>query len=209
MPCNYTKTLYNMEEIIQKLNAIYLLPEELELLLRRVIRRDVVRKKQKLLRQGQICTRLYFIEQGLLRLYVKHGDKDRSTWFMLEGDITTAVTSFFGRIPSPETIEALENTVVWSVSWQELQDLYERWPGFRKVGQYYTEKYYCQDDRLKMQLLTKSPGGFYDYLRENFPGIVERVPTKYLATLMGVTVQTLMAIKRNKTGRQNPNQDKK
>jgi CRP-like cAMP-binding protein len=185
-----------MEEIIQKINAIYTLPDELELLLRRIIRKDVLRKKQKLLRKGQICTRLYFIEQGLLRLYVKHGDKDRSSWFMLEGDIMTSVTSFFGRVPSLETIEGLESCILWSVSWQELQEIYEKFPGFRKVGQHYTEKYYCQDDMLKIQLLTKSPGEFYDYLQENFPKVVERVPNKYLATLMGITVQTLMPIKR-------------
>jgi CRP/FNR family transcriptional regulator, anaerobic regulatory protein len=198
-----------MEEIIQKINAIYPLPDELELLLRRIIRKDIVRKKQKLLRTGQLCSRLYFIEQGLLRLYVKQADKDRSSWFMLEGDIMTSVTSFFDRAPSLETIEALEVCILWSVSWQELQDIYERFPGFRKVGQYYTEKYYCQDDRLKIQLLTKSPDGFYDYLRENFPKVVQRVPNKYLATLMGVTVQTLMAIKRKLKERQKPDQDKK
>src|SRR5258708_36797766 len=100
-----------MEEIITNINAIYPLPGELELILRKTIRRDAVRKKQKLLRKGQICTRLYFIEQGLLRLYVRHGDKDHCSWFMLEGDIATSVTSFFSREPSLETIEALEDSV--------------------------------------------------------------------------------------------------
>ncbi|HEY4289965.1 MAG TPA: Crp/Fnr family transcriptional regulator [Puia sp.] len=185
-----------MEEIIQNINAIYPLSDEVELLLRKSVRRDVVRKKQKLLRMGQICTRLYFIEQGLLRHYVKRGEKEHSCLFMLEGDIATSVTSFFGRTPSPETIEALEDCVLWSVSWQELQDIYERDPGFRKIGQHYTEKYYCQDDRLKMNLIAMPPGEFYDYLRENFPKVVQRVPDKYLASSMGITVQTLMAIKR-------------
>jgi len=198
-----------MEEIIRNMNAIYPLPAELELLLRKTIRRDVIRKKQKLLRTGQICTRLYFIEQGLLRLYVKHRNKDRNSWFLLEGDIVTSVTSFFGRAPSLETIEALEDCIVWSVSWQELQDFYERCPGFRKVGQYYTEKYYCQDDRLKIMLLTKSPAEFYDYLRKNFPKVVERVPKKYLASSMGITVQTLLAIKRKIQEGQKPDHDNK
>jgi len=198
-----------MEEIIRNINAIYPLPAELELLLRKTIRRDDVSKKQKLLRKGQICSRLYFIEQGLLRLYVKHDDKDLCSWFMLEGDIATSVTSFFGREPSLETIEALEESVLWSIAWQELQDFYERFPGFRKVGQHYTEKYYCQDDRLKINLLTKSPLGFYDYLRENFPKVVERVPNKYLASSMGITVQTLMAVKRRRQEGQKPDHDKK
>jgi len=198
-----------MEEIIRNINAIYPLPVELELLLRKTIRRDVVRKKQKLLRKGQICTRLYFIEQGLLRLFVKHEDKDYCSWFMLEGDIATSVTSFFTRSPSLETIEALEDCVLWSVAWQELQDFYEGFPGFRKVGQHYTEKYYCQDDMLKINLLTMSPAEFYNYLRETFPKVVKRVPNKYLASSMGVTVQTLMAIKRKIQAGQKPDQDNK
>jgi len=193
-----------MEEIIQKIKDIIELSDELELLLRRILRPDVLRKKQKLLKKGQICTRLYFIEQGLLRLYVKSGDRERSSWFMLEGDLVTSVTSFFGRAPSLETIEALEDCVLWSISWQELQDLYISFPGFRKVGQYYTEKYYCQDDRLKIMLLTKSPAAFYDYLRENFPKVVDRVPKKYLASSMGITTQTLGAIIRKRRKGQEP-----
>ena len=198
-----------MEEIIRNMNAIYPLPDELELLLRKTIRRDEIRKKQKLLRPEQVCTRLYFIEQGLVHLYVKHGKKERSGWFMLEGDIVTSVTSFFERTPSLETIQALEDCILWSVSWQELQGFYERFPGFRKVGQYYTEKYYCQDDRLKIMLQTKSPAEFYDYLRKNFPKVVDRVPNKYLASLMGITVQTLRPIKKQVKGEEKPDMDKK
>jgi len=198
-----------MEEIIREINDIYQLPVELELYLRQVIRREVVRKKQKLLRKGQVCTRLYFIEKGLLRLFVKHGNKDRSSWFLLEGDIATSVTSFFGRAPSLETIEALEDCILWSLSWQDLQNIYEKDPRFRKVAQYYTEKYYCRDDRLKINLIIKSPSEFYDYLRENFPEVVKRVPNKYLASSMGVTVQTLMAIKRKMREGQKPDQEKK
>ena len=197
-----------MEEIIREINDIYQLPVELELLLRRLIRRDVIRKKQKLLRRGQVCTRLYFIEKGLLRLYIKHGNKDRSSWFLHEGDIATSVTSFFGRAPSLETIEALEDCELLSISWQDLQHLYEKDPNFRKVVQYYTEKYYCRDDRLKINLIIKSPAEFYSYLRENFPKVVKRVPNKYLASSMGVTVQTLMAIKRKMQKEQKPVQDK-
>ncbi len=198
-----------MEELIQKINAIYPLPEELELLLRKTIRRDEISKKQKLLRTGQICTRLYFIEKGLLRLYVKHGNKERHSWFMLEGDLVTSVTSFFERSPSLETIEALDNCVLWSVSWQELQDFYEKFPGFRKVGQYFTEKYYCQDDRLKIMLLTKSPAVFFDYLQKNFPKVVKHVPKKYLASSMGITEQTLSAIRRRIQEGQIPGNGKK
>ncbi|HXO76944.1 MAG TPA: cyclic nucleotide-binding domain-containing protein, partial [Puia sp.] len=115
-----------MEEIIQMIKDIYELSDELELILRRIIRPDVIKKKQKLLRKGQICTRLYFIEKGLLRLYVKHGDKDHSSWFILEGDLVTSVTSFFERAPSLETIEALADCVLFSIAWQELQDIYKR-----------------------------------------------------------------------------------
>jgi len=193
-----------MEEIIQKIKDITELSDELELLLRRILRPDVLKKKQKLLKKGQICTRLYFIEKGLLRLYVKHGDRERTSWFMLDGDLATSVTSFFERVPSLETIEALEDCVLWSISWRELQDLYEADPRFRKVGQYFTEKYYCQDDRLKIMLLTKSPAAFFDYLKEKFPKVVDRVPKKYLASSMGITTQTLGAIIRKRRKGQEP-----
>lgn len=187
-----------MEEIIKSINTVYQLPVELELLLRKTARRDAFGKKHKLLRTGQPCTRLYFIEQGLLRLYVRHGNKDYCSRFMLEGDIATSVISFFGKAPSVETIETLEYCILWSISWQELQDIYERFPLFRKVGQHFTEMYYCQDDMLKINLLTKSPGEFYDFLLATFPKLVERVPNKYLASSMGITVQTLLAIKRKR-----------
>ena len=185
-----------MEQLLQLINAIYFLSDELELLLRKKVRRDDFKKKQKLLRPGQRCNRLYFIERGLLRIYARQGGKEYSSWFMKEGDIATSVTSFFGRSPSIETIEVLEDCTLWSIEWQELEELYERFPPFRKVGQRLTEKYYCQDDRLKLNLLMKSPDEFYDYLAEHHSGVVQRVPTRYLASYMRISAQTLLPIKK-------------
>lgn len=185
-----------MEQLLTELQKIIPLSDELELRLRKTAVRHEFKKRYKLTRPGQVCNRLYYVEKGILRLYVKSNNKEYSNWFMLEGDFATSVTSFFGNAPSLETIEVAEDCILWSVSRQELEDIYEQWPAFRKVGQRLTERYYCLDNRMKIYLMTMDKQEFYDYLVKERPNLVDRVPRKYLASFMGITVQSLPKTKR-------------
>ncbi|HEY6900200.1 MAG TPA: Crp/Fnr family transcriptional regulator [Puia sp.] len=186
-----------MEQLITVFQAIVPLTDALELRLRKTVRRDEFRRGHRLVREGQVCDRLYFIERGILRLYVKHNNKELNNWFMLAGDIATSVTSFFDQSRSLEIMEVLKNCVLWSISRKELEDIYKEFPEFRTVALRIMEKYYSQDNRQKIYLMFKDAGMHYKYLLMAHPRLVREIPHKHLASYMGITPQSLLTIRKN------------
>src|SRR6201747_730966 len=107
-----------MKKIIEFLNAIHLMPEALQILLFNTTRILVVKKGDILLRHGEVCDKLYFIEKGMLCCYGQDevDNKSYCEWFMLEGDVATSVESFSRQTPAAETITALEDGICWYIT---------------------------------------------------------------------------------------------
>jgi CRP-like cAMP-binding protein len=64
------------------------------------------------LKEGQVCDNIYFIEQGYLRSFYLKDGKEITAWFMKENDVIVSVNSFFKREPSYEYIQAIEDSIL-------------------------------------------------------------------------------------------------
>lgn len=102
---------------------------------------EELKKKSLILKQGQVSQCIYFIKQGFVRAYYDKGNSTFTNWFMGSGDIIISVYSFFSRKPSFENIEALEDCTLQSITWQQLQQLYQTFPEFNITGRIITEQY--------------------------------------------------------------------
>src|SRR2546423_357245 len=105
-----TKLLNRDKPVADKLLAFFLAKAK----------RVAVKKRDLLLEIGQVSNKVFFIEEGLFRGYVLDKGNDNSIWFMKEGDLMFGVSSFYTQKPSEEGIEAIEDGVVYSLSYAEL-----------------------------------------------------------------------------------------
>ncbi|MEM8901569.1 MAG: Crp/Fnr family transcriptional regulator, partial [Bacteroidota bacterium] len=64
--------------------------------------------KATLLREGVTSKNLYFIEEGIIRMWFNHNGKDITFQFFVSGDFVSSIESFFKRIPSDFSIETLK-----------------------------------------------------------------------------------------------------
>lgn len=168
-----------------------------------LLRRDEYKKKQKLLRVGQRCDRIYFVEKGLFRCYIKREDDEVCKWFMRERDVIISIVSFFKQVPSKETIEALEDSILYSISYSELNQLYEEFPEFLWIGKKLTEEYYCRFEQTADDLRMKYTKELYsDWLAAN-PDLAGRVTETHLASYFGTTLSTLSRAKTEKEEEEN------
>ena len=114
---------------------------------------------------------------------------------MKEGDVAISIESFFLQKSSYESIQALEDTVLHYVSYKDLQTMYEEFPEFNFIGRVLTEKYYTMSEQrlfaIRMQRATER----YNYLMQNLPEIIKRVPAVYIASYLGITIEYLSRIK--------------
>jgi CRP-like cAMP-binding protein len=187
-----------MDQLIAILNSIHELnPDTIEYLYKN-LKRIELPKKHFVLTQGHICENIYFVEKGLLRCYYKKFGKEISSWFMQEGDIIVSVVSFFNQIESSENIQAIEDSVLYYVSYKELQFLYNNFQEFNFVGRILTEKYYQLSEQRLYSIRMQRAHDRYHLLLEQFPHFILRVPSKYLASYLGITEETLSRIRGQK-----------
>ena len=186
-----------MKEIIDLLETVHPIPDALKILLYETAVRREVPRKTRLLSPGQTCNHLYYIQQGLLACFDQDKDNSYCAWLMSEKDIATSVNSFNCEVPSTEWIETVEDSVLWTISKQQLEELSHRFLEFRIIRQHLTDKYHIQGRTCESQR-KRPPDHFYDYLAGEYPEITRRVPNHILASFMGVVESTLYKIKKDR-----------
>ena len=187
-----------MENLIQRIKSITLISENVETAIRKVFKKELFQKKAILLREGQYCRKLYFMDKGLVRTYFSYKDKDVSTFFYSENLFFTSSYSFYSQAPSFEYIEALEDSQVYSIGYDDYQKLMTDFPTFGAFGRIYAEQQLAYIDFYQKGYAFMTAQEKYFLLLEMFPGIELRVKLGYIASFLGVSQETLSRIRGQK-----------
>jgi CRP-like cAMP-binding protein len=194
--CIYTMAL-PLPSQIDIMDGIAPMPEDLKVALFRAAERLDTPKKHILLRPGEICDNLYFIQEGILSCYEESVEKRYYNWLMVEGDIATAVNSFNLRIPSAEYVETITPCVLYLLSWQQLEQFSHQYAEFSAIRLYYTEKYHIQIREIEA-IRRRGAEQLYEHLMKTNPTMVAQVPNNVLASYIGVSESKLYKLKRER-----------
>ena len=187
-----------MKKLLNYLNSISQLEEGTVQFLVQNLKETEIKKKDFVLIEGHICRHIYFIEIGLLRCFHNHNDKEISSAFMKEGDLVASAMSFFNQSISRESIQALEDCCLFSLSYDELQFAYFNFPDFNTLGRILTEHHYQLIQESLLSLRMHSAREKYLFLRSHFPQILQRVSSKHISSYLGITEETLSRIRSTK-----------
>ncbi len=187
-----------MEKLLLYLNSIHPLSSALIEHLQAILKMKELPKKAYLLKQGSACTNISFIERGLLRCYYEKDDKEVCSWFMKEGNVIISVESFFKQSISNENIQALEECVLYYINYNELQYIYRHFAEFNFIARVLTEQYYTLSEQRLYSIRMQRGYERYQYLLDHFPELVQRVSSKYIASYLGVTEETLSRVRSRK-----------
>lgn len=144
-------------------------------------KKENFKKKTVIVRAGEANTRHYYIEKGLLRLYIiDQNGKEFNILFARErqwiGDLgTPAHTPYF--------IETVENSTVFSVTEQNFELLNKR---YVKLSNYIRKSYVFLQKRF-VSILSKTAEENYNDLIEDHPELIKRLPQYHISSYLGVT----------------------
>ncbi len=184
-----------MNELLDYLHQINPLSPGLRQQLQNILQLKVLAKKEYLLKTGQTCNKIYFIEQGMVRCFYVKYEKEICSWFMKEGDVIISVESFFTQKPSYESIQAIEDCVLHSIRYDELQYIFREFPEFNYIARILTERYYTLSEQRLYSLRMERATERYNHLISEHAEIVQRVPSTFIASYLGITLETLSRIK--------------
>jgi CRP-like cAMP-binding protein len=160
--------------LLNTLNSITILSPDLQKEIKSMLVEECFKKKSILLKAGQVSQRIYFIKTGFVRAFYHKGNDEFTSWFMGAGDIIVSVYSFFSRRPSFENIEVLEDSILQSINWDQLQSLYKNHPEFNLTGRLITEQYYIRSEERTIKLQTLNAKQRYEQLLLDYPGILQK-----------------------------------
>ena len=161
-----------------------------------------VRKGDLLVAAGDMSKNIYFIRRGIMRSYVREGIKDITTWIAAENEIITCISGFGLQLPAKENLQALEDCELCGFNINDLQFLYEQYPELNIVGRVTLEKYFRDaEERAYIARLTEATAKYKHFSRTK-TDLLNRVPLKFVASYLGMTLETLSRI-RSKLSRNN------
>ncbi|MBI4750744.1 MAG: Crp/Fnr family transcriptional regulator [Acidobacteria bacterium] len=161
--------------------------------------KDYLPKHYRLHKQGEICQKLYYLEQGLARWYYYNQDgKDITDSFGLENSFITAFDSFFQRKPSRYSIELLEDSIVFSMTYADLETSFEKFPEIQKVSRLILIQILEQTLDKNAALQFSNAHQRYQYITEKHPNLLQRVSLGHIASFLGITQETLSRIRAKK-----------
>ena len=184
-----------MKELLSLLNTIYPLSPALTRYLTEKLKNKLLGKKEYLLQAGQISRHIYFIKKGLFRCYYLQNEDEVCAKFLKEGDIVVSATSFFLQKESVEFIQAIEESTVWYLCYDELQFIYANFPEFNHIARQLSIKSYLLSEQRISFIRMKLAAERYNAMLNNFPELILRVPAKYMASYLSITEETLSRIR--------------
>lgn len=147
------------------------------------------------LKTGQTSSGLFVIEKGLVRAFFMKNDKEINSWFGQENMVLGSINPLFLNQPSRENIQFLEDSVIHSISRDNLYELCQKHADINTIQRRMTEEY-CQilEGRI-FSLQTLSASERYAELLAQCPQILQRISLGHIASYLGVSLETLSRIR--------------
>lgn len=153
-------------------------------------------KKSPVLQVGQKERYLSFIEKGIVRFCIPTELEDLTFGFAFAGNFVSAYDFFLTQKPATYQLEAITETILWSVTYEDLQEIYAKTEAGQQIGRLAGEDLFLKKSKRELTLLTESAEQRYLNLFSEQPHLLQLIPLKYIASYIGITPQALSRIRK-------------
>ena len=162
------------------------------------LKEQVFDKKTDLLQVGETENHISFIKEGVVRFLIpqEKEDKEVTFGFCFENEFVSAYDSFLTKTPSLYKIQTLTKVAMWSITYNDLQEVYTKTKIGNLLGRLSSERLFLIKSKREQSLLCDSAEERYLKLFKERPNIIKEIPLKYIASYIGVTPQALSRIRK-------------
>ncbi|QNR86174.1 Crp/Fnr family transcriptional regulator [Pedobacter riviphilus] len=201
-----TAVHYDIDPLLKYLNELQPLRKEIIERVKTETFKISVRKNELLSNLSDIsgdC--LFFIVKGVVRAFVLDEGKDITAWLADENHLIGSIRNPGTLIPTyQEQYQALEDSELLILSYRFIDDMYTQFPETNILARKLLAiNYHMSQER---SILSRIPSAEmrYKQFKIGYPSIKSRVPLKFLASYLGMRIETLSRIrKKEKLGEKN------
>lgn len=162
-----------------------------------LFKQDQLKKGDFFVKSGQYCTKLSFIRTGYLRIFATTERKEVTQWISFKDYFVTDLASLVFSAPARWNIQALSDCELYSITdddYRKIGTLVPEWDLLEKL--FIAKCFITLEDRV-FSFLSMTAEERYKALFQMNSDLFNQVPLHYLASLLGMTPETLSRIRRN------------
>lgn len=166
---------------------------------KRIIKRDAfpmqVTKKGFIMKPGSLPEYFYYIVKGVVQGYIKENGKEITTWIMQENEIAGSFRTIGTGNPCDEYLQALEDSELIAIPIATTEYLFDHFPESNAIARRLWERKYRQAEERACIVRIPNAAKKYERFMETNPGLVNRISLRYIASHLGITLETLSRIR--------------
>ncbi|MBC9909511.1 Crp/Fnr family transcriptional regulator [Chitinophaga varians] len=149
------------------------------------------------IREGDSARKLAYLEKGIIRAYAVMNNGDEATLFLrCEGQFIASHDTIIRQRPSRFIYRALEDVIMVEIDYDQLEAVLRENPRLEPLRSYFLQLMLAEALDSIEAFVTLSPEERYLQLLESRGDMVNRVPDKYIASMLGVTPVSLSRIRK-------------
>jgi CRP-like cAMP-binding protein len=185
---------------IDFIKAITCVPEEQEKKFRVLVSEKHIKKEDNFIRTGEYPKTIGFVKEGLFRYYYTNDEGIEFTkGFFVENTVISSYSAILENRGSYFTIEALEDSVIEQVNYNQFNALFSEHPCWNEFLLPVIQKGYIVKEEREREFLLYDAERRYRAFLKKYPGLERRIKKQIIASYLGITPESLSRI-RNKMG---------
>lgn len=189
-----------MEELLRKqlrgfISSLVPIPENDWTLFNGSLFYKEYKKGELLLRAGDIENYMYFLAEGVIRIFQDKNNIEYTLRFNFPISAFNSYVSFITRTPSMINVEAITDIKVFRMSYNDMQILYEQSKMAERIGRRMIELLYVQRELKELRMNSQTAEGSYLELLKSNSVLTLQIPQKYVASYLGIAPESLSRIK--------------
>lgn len=144
---------------------------------------------------GRTCDKISFIKSGITRMYREVDNKEITQWISTRGNFVTDIGSFTFQTSGRWNIVALTDCELYTIDYKTYTNSAYIIPMWAEIDKLFiTRCLVAIEDNMFSQLYMTAEERYKKLFTEN-PELFNQVPLQYLASMLGMTPETLSRLR--------------
>jgi len=157
---------------------------------------DHLEKTDYFVKQGQYCKKLSFLKSGLMRVFAATEKKEITQWISTENYFITDLSSLMFDTPARWNIEALTDCELYTISSENYRRIGKLVPEWDQLEKLFLSKCFLTLEDRVFSFLSMTAEERYNTLFQMNSELFNQVPLQYIASMLGMTPETLSRIRK-------------
>jgi len=158
-----------------------------------------LKRREYLLKEGEVCRYNYFVEKGCLRMYF-YNEKmvEQTTQFALETWWLSDYFSFARQSPSQYYLQAVEKSFVVAIDYSIQDKLFREVPQLEHYFRIMMQRALAASQLRVKMIYQLSKEEMYTHFVTSFPQFFQRVPQYMIASYLGLTPEYMSELRKKR-----------